>query len=250
MDRKGLKSKGVAARGYGNALFLDEGDDVEPDAVVFTPHAGAWTVFATDGTGTLIETTRRSFATDSEAFDYMHQCLREQIASRRAARTAQRQAEATRPRPSLVSMYRQMGLTGVLTVLASIATAWGWLWMSPFTWSSEDRFKLYAGERGSYIFDADSGVWVVAACYVLATINMGEQWSLGRHDGGRLARRSIGVALGTAVFSSIALVCMTIRSDEIGSPLFWLPPGLALVSSVAVGLGLLAAHYREPLGGS
>ena len=68
--------------------------------------------------------------------------------------------------------------------------------------------------------------------------------------GGRLARRSIGVALGTAVFSSIALVCMTIRSDEIGSPLFWLPPALALVSSVAVGLGLFAARYRELLGGS
>ena len=246
MDRKELKSKGVAARGYGTALFLDEGDDVEPDAVVFTPHDGAWTVFATDGEGTLIESTRRTFATDAEAFDYMHRCLREQIASRRAARTAQRQTEAATPRPSLFSMYRQMGLTGVLTVLASIATAWGWLWISPFTWTSEDRFALYAGDRGSYIFDAGSGVWVVTACYLLATVNMGEQWSLGRHDAGRLARRSIGVALGTAVFSTVALICMTIRADEIGSPLFWLSPSLALTSSLVVGLGLFATTARSP----
>ncbi|MFC5677687.1 hypothetical protein [Aeromicrobium endophyticum] len=240
MDRAELKSKGVAARGYGTALFLDESDDVEPDAVVFTPHAGAWTVFATDGAAAVIETTRRSFTTDAEAFDYMHQCLREQIAARRAERVAQTQAEGAKPLPSLLSMYRKMDPTGVLTVLASIATTWGWLWISPLTYTREDEFKLYSGERGSYIFDADTGVWVVAACYGLAALNMSEQWSLGRHDGGRLVRRSIGIALGTTVFSSLALVCMSIRSDEIGSPLFWLPPVLALASSVAVALGLLA----------
>lgn len=244
MDRKELKSKGVAARGYGKALFLDEGDDVEPDAVVFTPHAGALAVFATDGAGTLIETTRRLFATDSEAFDYMHQCLREQIAARRAARTAQTHTEAARPRPSLLAMYRQMGPTGVLTVHASIAAAWGWLWISPLTWTREDQFKLYSGEPGSYIVDSDSGLWVVAACYSFAALNMAEQWSLGRHDGGRLARRAMGTALVTAVFSCLAVVCMAIRSDEIENPLFWLPATLALLSGIAVGLGLFASRAR------
>ncbi|MFI5427521.1 hypothetical protein [Aeromicrobium sp. UC242_57] len=252
MDRKQLKSSGIAAAGYGNALFLDEGDEVKANAVVFTPLDGAWTVFATDETAAPIETTRRSFASDSEAFDYMHQCLREQMTARRARRTAQVEAEAARPRPSLFEAYRTMGLTGVLMVVAWIATAIGWLWISPFTYSRADTFRIGVStdQQGEFIFDAQSGIRVVAVCYSLAVVNMAEQWSLGRHDGGRLARRAIGTAAGTALFSAIALICMVIRSDEIENLLYWIPPTLALFSGIAVALGLAArspgAQRDEP----
>ncbi|WP_456695564.1 hypothetical protein [Aeromicrobium sp. P5_D10] len=240
MDRKQLKSKGIAASGYGNALFLDEGDEVRADAVVFTPLDGAWTVYATDVAAAPIEATRRSFATDSEAFDYMCQCLRDQLTARRAARTARAEAERARPKPSLFAAYRTMGLTGVLMVVAWITTALGWLWISPFTYTRADTFKIGVStdQIGEFIFDASSGLPVVALCYSLAVVNMAEQWSLGRHDGGRLARRAIGTAAGTALFATLALVCMLIRSDEVENPLYWIPPFLALVSGTAVALGL------------
>lgn len=247
MDRKQLKSKGIAAAGYGNALFLDEGDEVRADAVVFTPLDGAWTVYATDAVAAPIETTRRSFASDSEAFDYMYQCLRDQLTARRAARTARAEAEQAQPRPSLFAAYRTMGLTGVLMVVAWITTAFGWLWISPFTYTRADTFKIGVStdQVGEFIFDASSGLPVVALCYSLAVVNMAEQWSLGRHDGGHQARRAIGTAAGTAMFAAVALVCMLIRSDEVENPLYWVPPFLALVSGTAVALGLFASRAND-----
>lgn len=246
MDRKQLKSMGVAARGYGNALFLDEGDAVEPDAVVFTPQAGAWTVFATDPVGAPIEPTRRSFATDSEAFDYMHQCLRDQLTARRATRQAA-VAKTARPRPSLLALYRELGLTGFLMTVAWTATALGWLWVSPFTYTRADTYRIgvTSSDRGEYIFDLQHGLPVVAVVYSLAVVNMAEHWSLARHQGGRQLRRSISTALGTALFAAVALTCMLIRSGEIENPLYWLPPLLALFSALGVALGLAAFRVRQ-----
>lgn len=247
MDRKQLKSMGVAARGYGNALFLDEGDEVQPDAVVFTRTAGAGTVFATDESGAPIEATLRTFTSDAEAFDYMYACLRDRVAARRAASTtkvASVEAEAERTRPSLLEMYQRLGVTGVATTLVGIATALGWLWISPFVYTREDTFKLYAStaDQGEFIFPADTGLVVVAVCYLLATVNMAEQWSLGRHDSDRLGRRALGTAVGTAIFAALALFCMALRSDEIENPLYWLPPVLALVSGVTVAVALFASR--------
>ena len=247
MDRKQLKSMGVAAPGYGNACFLDEGDDAQPDAVVFTPLGGAWTVYATDESAAPIEATRRSFATDAEACDYMHQCLRDRVTARRAAANAVAEAEAARPRQDLFTAYRQIGVTGVATTLVWIATALGWLWISPFTYTRDDTRKLgiTSDDRSTFIFDAESGLIVVAVCYSLATINMAEQWSRGRHDDGRLGRRALGAAGGTALFATVALVCMFIRSDEIENPLYWIPPLLALLSATAVALSLAASRVSD-----
>lgn len=244
MDRKQLKSMGVAARGYGNALFLDEGDDVAPDAVVFTPSAGAWTVFATDPVGAPIEPTRRSFATDSEAFDYMHQCLRDQLTARRAGRQS---AVAETARPRLFALYREMGLAGVLMTVAWIATALGWLWVSPFTYTRTDTFRIgvTSSDVGEHIFDLQLGLPVMAASYCLAIVNMAEHWSLGRHEGGRQLRRSLSIALATAMFAAVALGCMAIRSGEIENPLYWLPPLVALFSALGVALGLAAFRSRH-----
>lgn len=50
MNREQLKSLGVAAAGRGNALFLDEDDEAGAEAVVFAPHTGGFTVYATDRT--------------------------------------------------------------------------------------------------------------------------------------------------------------------------------------------------------
>lgn len=247
MDRKQLKSMGVAAPGYGNARFLDEGDDAQADAVVFTPRDGAWTVYATDEAAAPIEATRRSFDTDSEAFDYMHQCLRERVTARRAAADTAAEAVAARPRQSLFAAYREIGVTGVATTLVGIATALGWLWISPFTYTRDDTWKIgvTSDDRGTFIFDAESGLIVVAVCYSLAVINMAEQWSLGRHDDGRLGRRAPGTAGVTALFSTLALVCMFIRSDEIENPLYWVPPVLALLSATAVALSLAASRTSD-----
>lgn len=245
MDRKQLKSTGVAARGYGNALFLDEGDDVEPDAVVFTPLDGAWTVFATDPAGAPIETTRRSFATDSDAFDYMHQCLRDQLTARRAVRQAA-VAKTARPKRSLVAQYRELGLTGLLMTVAWIATALGWLWVSPFTYTRADTYRIgvTSSDVGEHIFDLQQGLPVVGVAYSLAAVNMAEHWSLGRHEGGQQLRRSLSTACATAMFAAIAVVCMTIRSGEIENPLYWLPPVAALLSALGVALGLAALRSR------
>lgn len=250
MDRRTLKSMGVAARGYGNARFADEGDAVQADAVMFARIDGAPTVYATDDAAVPIESTRRSFGTDAEAFDYMYQCLRDRVAARRTAAVATVEAQevqAARTRPSLFAMYRQMGVTGITRTLVWIATALGWLWISPFTYTRDDSFKLYAAtdDIGAYIFDADTGLVVVAACYSLAVVNMVEQWSVGRHDPGRLGRRALPTAGGTALFAAVALACMTIRSDEIENPLYWLPPVLALLSGVAVALSLFASRSRS-----
>ncbi len=247
MDRRQLKSMGVAAPGYGNARFLDEGDEVEPDAVVFTRSDGTATgltstVFATDAAGAPVEATRRTFADDSAAHDYMFQCLRESVAARRSATVAAAEVtenQAALSRPTLVESYRRLGVSGVATTLAGIATALGWLWISPFVYTVDDTFKLYASgsDRGSYIFDADYGLVVVAVCYLVATVNVVDQWLSGR---GRALRRRLGTCLGTAFFAALALACMAIRHDEITNPLAWAPPVLALLSGLVASVALFA----------
>ncbi|KAA1424810.1 hypothetical protein FE697_002525 [Mumia zhuanghuii] len=235
MDRKQLKSRRVAAQGYGNACFLDEGDETRADAVVFTPLDGAWTVFATDAAAAPIEATRRSFATDSEALDYMYRCLRDKVEARHAEVSARVDADAaTEARKGdpeqmvlrtlrLLDAYRGLGLAGVLTTLAFLATAVGWIGIAPFT-------------------DAEKGLPFVAVCYSLATANVVAQWWRGRHVAGRRARRALRTAVGTALFAVVALVCMVIRLSDIENPLFWLPPALALLTSAAVAIALSAAR--------
>ncbi|WP_370616972.1 hypothetical protein [Mumia sp. Pv 4-285] len=229
MDRRQLKARPVAARGYGNACFLDEGDAARADAVVFAPFDGAWTVYATDEAAVPIEATLRTFGTDSEAFDYMYQCLRDKVAARRAVVSARVEADAAEEARSgdpeqmvyrtlrLLDSYRELGLVGTLTTLAFLATAVGWLGILPVR---------------------DDARWlpVVAVCYSLAVVNMAAQWWLGRHDDGRLGRRASGTAVGTALFSTVAVVCMTIRAGDVENPLYWLPPVLALLSSITVAI--------------
>ncbi|WP_229051473.1 hypothetical protein [Aeromicrobium sp. Leaf350] len=249
MDRRQLKSMGVAAPGYGNAFFMDEGDAARADGVAFARIAGVATVFATDSSAAPIEATQRSFATDAEAFDYMFRCLRDSVAARRA--TTETVVEATekaaaQQRPSLHERYRDLGLSGVTATLVWIATALGWLWISPFTYTRDDMVGLAVnGSRvGDYIFDADTGLVVVAVCYSLAVVHMADQWSLGRRDPGQVGRRALGTAIGTAVFSALALACMAIRSDEIDNPLYWLPPALALLSAGVVAVSLTASRTK------
>lgn len=233
MDRGQLKSLGVAAADRGNALFLDEGDKPEPYAVVFEPLDGTYAVYSTDHAGTPVAATRRTFGTDAEAFDAMYERLREQ-------------ADA-RPRPSLVDAYRWIGIMGTLTTLIWIATALGWLWISPFTSTADEtrKFTGDSGDRGEFIFPADTGLPVVAICYSLAIVNVAVQWSLGRHCRGAARRRALQTAVGTAFFAAVALVCMAIRSSEIEDLFFWFPPVLALVGGVVVALALMASRDQD-----
>lgn len=239
MNREQLKELGVAAADRGNARFLDEGDVVDTGAVVFAPLDGVFTVYTTDMSGRPVERTRRSFTSDSDALDYMYDCLRERV-SERARPNANSAA-------NLIAAYRQIGFTGALTSILLIATAVGWLWISPFIYTRADTLKptISSDERGEFVFDAESGLPVVAICYTLAVLNMWLQWSLGRHDTGSIRRRSVGVAIGTAAFSVVALVCMFIRSGEIENPFFWFPPLLALGGALAVMLILGVPRARS-----
>ncbi|HXH33565.1 MAG TPA: hypothetical protein VNJ54_04030 [Plantibacter sp.] len=232
MNREQLKSLGVAAAGRGNALFLDEHHEAGPDAVVFAPRADVFTVYATDRTATPIERTRRSFGTDAAAFDYMYECLKERADTRRG--------------PGLIASYRRIGVRGVASALVWIATAVGWLWISPFTYTADDMRKWTADSDrlGSFIFPAETGLPVVAVCYSLAAITMVVQWSQVRR-GAVSSRRALGTAAGTALFATIALVCMVIRAGEIEDLFFWFPPVLALAGAAAVVLAAAQARSRE-----
>ncbi|NYG59310.1 hypothetical protein BJ980_002233 [Nocardioides daedukensis] len=246
MNRAQLKSMGVAAPGYGNALFLDEGDDPQADAVVFDPLQGTSTVYATDAAAEPVEESRRSFSTESEALDHMYQALRDKVSARQATLDERREeadaVEAQRHHPEQILRrsfhvfegWRELGPVGILTTIVSLLTAVGWVLVSPFTYTREDALMLYAGqdERGSYIFDAESWLPVVAVIYGLAVLHMAWQW--------RWGRRALRAAGGTALFASVALVCMLIRSSEIEPWLYWLPPLLALLSAVTVVISVIS----------
>ncbi|WP_193606804.1 hypothetical protein [Nocardioides lijunqiniae] len=251
MDRIQVKSLGVAAPGYGNALFLDEGDEVRANAVVFAPLNGAWTVYATDGDAAPIEETRRSFDRQPEAFDHMAQCLRDRVSVRQVPHPRP-SSSPTRPTTAqqwrqLLESYRELGVGGALMGLSSLATALGWLWMSPVTYTFADARKVGVSrdEVGTYVFDdAGTGLVVVAACYSLAVLHMALLWRRGRHADGDGLRRSLRTAGGTALFATVALGCLLWRADEVEPALYYLPPVLALLSALAVAFALAARRAR------
>lgn len=254
MDRKQLKSRPIAGRGYGNACFLDEGDEARADAVVFTPYEGAWMVYATDEAAAPVEATRRSFATDVEAFDYMYACLREKVAGRHTevrARVEDAAAEeARRGDPEqmvyrtlrLADSYREMGVVRTLTTIASVLTAVGWIAVAPFTYTRDDTraFGVDDDQRGSFIFGAETGLMIVAVCYSIAVVNVLAQWWMSRRGDERVRRRALRTAGATALFSTVTLVCMLIRAGEVDNPLYWIPPVAALLSATAAAVSLLA----------
>ncbi|WP_193611069.1 hypothetical protein [Nocardioides lijunqiniae] len=247
MDRIQVKSLGVAAPGYGNALFLDEGDEVRANAVVFAPLNGAWTVYATDGDAAPIEGTRRSFDRQPEAFDHMAQCLRDRVSVRQVPHPRPSRPSAAQQWRQLLESYRELGVVGVLTGLASLATALGWLWMSPVTYTFADARKVGVSrdEVGTYVFDdAGTGLVVVAACYSLAVLHMVLLWWRDRHADGDGLRRSLRTAGSTALFATVALGCLLWRADEVGPALYYLPPVLALLSALAVAYALAARRAR------
>lgn len=219
MEREHLKALGVASPEKGNARFVDEGDDVQPHSVMFAPLDGGWTVYATDRLGRPFENTRRTFDAQTAAFDYMYECLK---------------AHQHRPRANLFEAYRSIGVVGVFMSIATLATMFGWLWISPFVYSRAEVRKLYvdSDQRGEFIFPADRGLVVVAVCYLLATANMLVQAAIARRNPARHRRRTLGNAGFTALFAILTLVFMFIRFGEVENPLFWLPPILALVASV------------------
>ncbi|MGK9146119.1 cytochrome d ubiquinol oxidase subunit II [Plantibacter flavus] len=243
MRREDLRSLGVAAPGAGNARFLDEGDASEANAVVFAPLDGAWTVYATDHRNEPVESTRQSFESDAAAFDYMYECLKLQKADR------------VRPTP-LVGIYRGLGVAGVFSGICTLVTMFGWLWMSPFaySWADTMKYSLSSDDRGKLIFPAESGLVVVAACYSLAAIHMVLQWSWGRRGDEAARRRAQSTAVGTAVFATLALVCMGIRSSQVSDLSFWFPPVIALGTALATALTMFArrpdADGGEPAPGA
>jgi hypothetical protein len=232
VKREELTALGVAAADRGNALFLDEGDTVAPQSVVFAPMDGGWTVYTTDHTSSPVETTRRWFTTEEAAFDDMYEQLREQ--------------STQRIQPSIVESFRRIGVLGTVTAVMWLVTGAGWLWMSPFTFSrAETRGTGNSGDLGEFIFPAETGLPVVAACYSLAFINVLLQWGIGRRDHGAVRTRAVQIAGGTAFFAAVALVCMAIRAAEVDDLSFWFPPILAVVAGIVVSLALFAARTAD-----
>ncbi|ROR83261.1 hypothetical protein SAMN06295974_1328 [Plantibacter flavus] len=147
---------------------------------------------------------------------------------------------------TLGESYRRIGVVGTVTGVMWLVTGAGWLWMSPFTFSrAETRGTGDSGDRGAFIFPAETGLPVVAVCYSLAFLNVLMQWSIGRRDHGAARTRAMQVSGGTAFFATVALVCMMIRAGEVEDLLFWFPPILALVAGLVAALALFAARTAD-----